>query len=136
MRHRAPHLLRVAAAPPAFASLIETAGAAGMRVGWLDLAIAEQALPEDLEAAAAAGVLRAVGVHTGRSVAIKPLRGAPVLRDLLREHFTGCALVLVRGAIEAPLLAPEGEGWRIAAADGGACTTAELVAILGKPKPF
>ena len=47
--------------------------------------------------AAALGALRAVAAGGGRVGRVKPLRGAPVLRDLLREHFLGCAVVLVRG---------------------------------------
>ena len=134
MSRRSPHLLRVEVSPGCFAALIGAARTAGLRVGWLDLAAAAP-LPADLEAAAVAGVLRAVSAGEGRSVAIKPLRGTPVLRDLLREHFAGCALVLVRGVISAPLLAPAGKDWRIAGDQDQRVSTADLVAALPRPKP-
>lgn len=122
---KTPHLARVEAPPEAFAPLVAAARALGLRAGWLDLGLeVEPGAP--LAAAADLGVLRAVAVGTGctglgRTVAVKPLAGAPVLKDLLREHFLGCALVLVRGASEAsdPLLAtaarltPVAEGFRL-----------------------
>ncbi|MES1211383.1 MAG: hypothetical protein ABUL63_03510, partial [Acidobacteriota bacterium] len=117
----------------------------GLRVGWLELGqpaeTTVEPVPEALASAAGLGVLRAVSVGGGRSVAVKPMRGEPVLRDLLREHFRGCSLVLVRGGsgIDAPGLEPSG-------ADGGEWRmqvrsfadrihpTAELVASLRSPK--
>jgi hypothetical protein len=108
-----PHLLRVEQDPERFARLIEAAKTAGLRVGWLDLRRPDS-LPADLEAAASAGAMRAVAVGEGRSLVVKPLRGEPVLRDLLREHFLGCALVLVRGEVEAPSLREDGERWTVA----------------------
>src|SRR5436309_2065242 len=104
---RRAHLLRIDEGPERFAALVAALAAAGMRAGWLDLA-GERGesppAPGDLEAAAAAGVLRAVAVgrgpRGGRSIAVKPLKGEPVLADLLREHFRGCALVLVRGELD------------------------------------
>jgi hypothetical protein len=145
---RGPHLLRVAAEPAAFAPLLAALAAAGLRAGWLELGPpgalgALGALPASLEAAATLGVARAVAAGGGRSVAVKALRGAPVLRDLLREHFAGCAVVLVAvavgadgggagagvdaaGAVRAEALAgaaalaPEGVGWRLTRpAEGG-----------------
>ncbi|HYN22970.1 MAG TPA: hypothetical protein VE078_18565, partial [Thermoanaerobaculia bacterium] len=83
---KAPHLLRVEEDPEQFASVVEAARAEGLRVGWLELAEVAP-LPEVLECAAALGVLRAVSVGNGRTVAVKPMRGAPVLKDVLREHF-------------------------------------------------
>jgi hypothetical protein len=122
MRGRGPHLLRVAQEPARFAPLFAALAAAGLRCGWLELRQAG-APPASLEAAAALGAARAVATGEGRSVAVKALRGAPVLRDLLREHFAGCALVLVAaggggeapaGAVAAaPELRAEGEGWRV-----------------------
>jgi hypothetical protein len=136
----APHLLRVDRGPEAFAPLIAAARELGLRVGWLELA-APAPLPADLETAAAAGALRAVAVGGGRSAALKPLRGEPVLRDLLREHFRGCALVLVRGEVAAPSLRPEGENWRIEphAPDIAAARTlpvSDLAAALRRPRPW
>ncbi|HEY8021841.1 MAG TPA: hypothetical protein VIH93_12105 [Thermoanaerobaculia bacterium] len=133
-----PHLLRVDEGPRAFAALVAALGAAGMRAGWLDLAGSAGPLPPDLEAAAAAGVLRAVAAGGGRSVAVKPLKGAPVLGDLLREHFRGCALVLVRGEAAVPHLAIDGEGWRVSPPGEAERTyaTADLVAALRRPRPW
>jgi hypothetical protein len=132
-----PHLLRVDHSASQFASLIVATQEAGMRVGWLDLENLNPA-PESLEAAAELGVLRAVSVAVGRTVAVKSLRGTPVVKDLLREHFRGCQLVLVLGAIEAPHLTSDGEAWSVHAADAMAFnwTTDELVARLRKAKPF
>jgi hypothetical protein len=123
--------------PERFADLVVAARAEGLRIGWLDLA-PPPALPGDLETAAALGVLRAVATGGDRSVVVKPLRGAPVLRDLLREHFRGAALVLVRGEVDVPLLAKDGEEWRIT--PPGQATvqmdTGRLVTALRKPRPW
>jgi hypothetical protein len=135
---KAPHLLRVEGDPVQFASLIEAARALGLRIGWLDLGGAPMPVPEALDTAAGLGVLRAVAVGEGRAVAVKPLRGAPVLKDLLREHFQGCALVLVRGEVEAPSLRIEGDAW-IVAPPGAASrqyTAEKLAATLRKPDPW
>jgi hypothetical protein len=149
---RRAHRLRVEAPPERFAALVAAMADAGLRAGWLDLAPAAPAgagepaappaaVPADLEAAAVAGVLRAVALSAGRSVAVKPRKGEPVWEDLLREHFRGCALVLVRGEVEAPpLLTPdaEGGGWSVAPPGGAvrSYTTAELVAALRRPRPW
>jgi hypothetical protein len=129
-----PHLLQVDAPPETFAPLLSAVAAAGLRAGWLELRPPAPPAPT-LAAAAALGACRAVAAGGGTSVAVKPLRGAPVLRDLLREHFHGCALVLVSGAAPpgAPLpprLEAEGDGWRIAGAPsaGDAAGTAVAAA--------
>ncbi len=132
----APHLLRVSDPPERFATLIEAARADGQRVGWLELEGTVEPVPESLESAAGLGVLRAVAVGAGRTVAVKPLRGAPVLRDLLREHFRGCDLVLVRGEVDAPALRPAGDAWLLDVRGfaAQAHTTAELLAAFRSPK--
>jgi hypothetical protein len=135
---KSPHLLRVDDAPDRFAPLIAAARALGLRVGWLDLGGATTPIPAPLEAAAALGVLRAVAVGEARSVAVKPMRGAPVLKDLLREHFRGCVLVLVHGELEAPSLRIEDDAW-IVAPPGAASrryATEELAMALRKPRPW
>lgn len=143
----AQHLLRVERPATELADLITTVQARGHRVGWLELPpagdpeTASEPLPNRLAAAAELGVLRAVAVGASRSVAVKPMRGAPVLRDLLREHFRGCTLVLVRGAIDAPLLEPRDGGFSVTAdgADGSAVhhlTADRLAAALSKPRPW
>ena len=128
-------LLRVDEDVEAFAPLVEAIAAAGMRWGWLDLA--DRATPPAaLESAARLGVLRAVSAVGERVVTAKPVRGAPVLRDLLREHFSGCRVVLVRGEVEAPGLGAAGEGsWRVVGreGDGEVLSTLELVARLRRP---
>jgi len=135
----APHLLRVDESPDSYAPLIEAARALDLRIGWLDLSVPGPA-PEPLETAAALGVLRAVAVGGGRSVAVKPLKGAPVLRDLLREHFRGCVLVLVRGAApdDVAVLRSGDESWTVTAAGEAArpFTAAALAAALRQPRPW
>lgn len=135
----APHLLRVDEPPERYAPLIEAARALDLRVGWLDLAVPGP-LPEPLETAAGLGVLRAVAAGGDRSVAVKPLKGPPVLRDLLREHFRGCALVLVRGEAPADIAALRivEDSWVVAAPGetARAFTAAALAAALRKPRPW
>jgi hypothetical protein len=84
------------------------------------------------------GVLRAVEVGEGRTVAVKPLRGGTVLKDLLREHFRGCALVLVRGEIEAPSLRIEESVWIVAppGAASRSYSPEKLAEALRKPNPW
>ncbi len=149
------HLLRLswgAEGPDALQRLFAAARAAGVRIGWLDLAEAPPPRgPDGLEPAAAAGAFRAVAVGGGRAVSVKTTSGPPVLGDLLREHFLGCALVVVRepgaGTVEgrlaaelaaAPRLEPAGGGWRVTAAGAAAREAAsdELVARLRKPRPW
>ena len=134
---KSPHLLRVEDAPDRFAPLIDAARALGLRIGWLDLGTAAP-IPESLETAAGLGVLRAVSVGEGRTVAVKPLRGAPVLKDLLREHFQGCALVLVRGEINAPALRIEDDAWLVTppGAASRRYATSDLALALRKPHPW
>jgi len=135
---KSPHLLRVEDPPEKFAPLVEAARALDLRIGWLELGGTAHPVPPVLEAAAGLGVLRAVEVGEGRTVAVKPLRGAPVLKDLLREHFRGCALVLVRGEVEAPWLRGEEEGW-VVAPSGAASrryTPEGLAEALRKPHPW
>lgn len=134
---KAPHLLRVEEDPERFAPLVEAARAGGLRVGWLELAEAVP-LPEVLVSAAGLGLLRAVSVGGGRTVAVKPLRGEPVLKDVLREHFLGCALVLVRGEMAAPQLRREGDDWvlEVPGQAGQPLTTAQLAAKLRSPLPL
>jgi hypothetical protein len=139
---KSPHLLLVDEGPARFAALFAAARVLGLRIGWLDLlpATAPAPLPPDLEAAAGEGALRAVAVGGGRSVAIKPMRGGPVIGDLLREHFSGCVLVLVRGALAspAPRLSPEEESFRVAPPGeaGRLYTAADLAASLRRPRPW
>jgi hypothetical protein len=133
------HLLRVEMEAAEIAPIIQAAAAEGLRVGWLQLdREMSPATPPELETAAAAGALRAVAVGGGRAIALKPMRGQAVLRDLLREYFTGCALVLIQGAAKAPLLASDGQGgWKILGSDGSCLRSLDrLVGDLRKPDPW
>jgi hypothetical protein len=133
-----PHLLRVEAPPETFAPLFAAATTAGLRLGWLDLADPLPPLPAALAEAARQGALRAVAVGREGTVVVKPRRGAPVLDDLLREHFLGTAAVLVRGAATAPRLSPLGDAqWRVATPEGNLeLTTEGLVTRLRRPRPW
>jgi len=141
-------LLRVARPVVQFEALIAAVRQDGGRVGWLRLAPSADSpvpgpLPEELEAAAKNEVLRAVAVGGGRSVAVKPMRGEPVLRDLLREHFRGCVLVLVRGELpghgeDIPQL-ELGEGGFTVTLPGHSprhFTIGELIGALRRPRPW
>ena len=115
-----PHLLHATAEPVEFASLVAVAEEAGYRVGWLEVDAAVEA-PSPLSDACRMGAFRSVAATASGSVSVKRRRGAWVLDDLLREHFLGCRLVLVRGApaVEVGLeeIAPAGrERWRLGAA--------------------
>ncbi len=151
---RAPHLLAVVEPAAVFAPLVQALAAAGMRTGWLELRPPEAMAPS-LADAVATGVGRAVAVGGSHSMAVKAMAGAPVLRDLLREHFAGCAvvLVLVSGSSaaamppddwEMPLLAPhDSDAWAVKSAAGDPSVdavrhldTASLVAHLRRPYPW
>ncbi len=155
----APHLLRIEHPIDAYDELIAAARQAGHRVGSLEWLVdadgacapvadyAPGSLPAGLEAAAERGVLRAVAVVPGRSVAVKPMRGEPVLRDVLREHFRGCRLVLIRAAgnamPEVPVLEPltcppTGEPWQLIreGRPPRSWTLEKLVAALSRPRPW
>lgn len=137
---KGPHLLRVADPPEVFEGLFRAAAALGLAVGWLDFPREPVPAPHALTTAAALGARRAVSVGEGGSVAVKPRRGAPVLQDLLREHFLGCALVLLAGEGPFPReisrLYGAGEGWRVEKSGGEArgFTSEELAAALRSPK--
>ena len=130
------HLLSVEARADAFLELIEALRADGKRVGWLDLSGTQ--VPAALTAASGAGVLRAVGVGEGVTVAVKPRQGGAVMKDLLREYFVGCSVVLVRGGEPLPHLSVAEGGWllEVPGAAARALDTASLVATLRKPRPF
>jgi hypothetical protein len=131
------HLLRVELAAADCAALFAAAGALDLRIGWLELTPPPAPLPPSLEQAAAVGALRAVAIGGGRSVAVKPMRGAPVMKDVLREHFAGCALVLVRGEIDLPKLEREGDGWRVRLdEESRRYTTEQLARALRRPRAF
>jgi hypothetical protein len=134
-----PHLLRVEAPPESFAALFSAAAAADLRLGWLELPGTVEPVPAALAAAAELGALRAVAVTEGRTVVVKPRRGAAVLDDLLREHFRGTAVVLIHGSGGPPcaprLVAVAEDRWRLEGSAGGGeeLSTAALLARLRRP---
>ncbi|MEM6792791.1 MAG: hypothetical protein AAF725_02340 [Acidobacteriota bacterium] len=156
------HALIVAHPPESFASLAEALGSRGERLGWLDwrpqaprprLATEGDGPGAELEAAARPPFLRAVAVGCNGLVALKPVGGPPVLRDVLREHFRGCLAVLVRtgaraSSLEAELesagfesarLEPSGDNLRYRVAStraAGLWDPALLADRLRKPRPF
>lgn len=141
------HLLRYEGEPAALEALFEAIRAEGLRAGWLELDSqpgGERTAGDAVEA----GAFRAAAVVPGRVVSVKRVTGPPVLRDLLREHFLGCALVVVRpggagSALEAelaevPILEPVGESLRVRPPGQAALDLApeELAARLRRPRPW
>jgi hypothetical protein len=59
------------------------------------------------------------------------------MRDLVREHFRGCRLVLVRGDAPLPILRGAGADWEVVGPDGETrrLTTVELLRALRSPHP-
>lgn len=135
-----PWLLRVTAPAADFAPLVAAARGLDLRVGWLELTPPEP--PTLLAAALAAGCAKAVEIGPGGSLAAKTRPGPPVLRDVLREHYRGTSLVLIRGEgalVLPPALAslePTAEGFVLVTPDGQRETVAaEPLArrLRGKP---
>jgi len=118
-----------------FAPLVAALAAKGWRVGWLELE-APPAIDLPLEAALNAGAFRAVAVGGNRARALKSMKGAPVLADVLREYFKGCRLVLVLGQADLPRLRSRAGEWDLVTAGGVVkpLSTVGLVRALGRPK--
>jgi len=132
---KAPVLISVDLAAEEFAPLFTAAKAAGLRVGWLVMD-APVDPPPPLQAPPLLEAFRAVAVGDGRSIAMKPMRGKAVLRDLLREHFLGADVVLVAGLELFPRLTARGDGpWNLveSATASRTYTTDELLVRLRKP---
>ena len=141
------HLLRYEGEPAALEALFAAVRAEGLRAGWLqvDPVRREEGPAGD---AVEAGAFRAAAVAPGRVASVKRVAGPPVLRDLLREHFLGCTLVVVRpgGAgsaldaelSEAPILEPVGESLRVRPPGQAALDLAPeaLAARLRRPRPW
>lgn len=130
------HVLRIEGAAADFVPLARAARDAGLRLGWLELRSVEA--PATLSAATRAGMLRAVAAGPRETVTVKQRRGGPVLADLLREHFRGCAAVLVDGDVAAPTLCRSRDGWAIVLPDRRLrhFATGELIGALRRPRPF
>ncbi len=133
---KTPHILRVSRGPDSFSGLFRSLDEEGLRYGWLEYSEVEA--PPSLAAAAAHGALRAVSVGEAGSVVVKPRRGAAVLKDLLREHFRGCALVLLRGSVAAPELIEADQTCRLCFSDGTSRTlsTESFVSALRRVSPW
>ncbi len=123
-------------APARFDALFEAARALGSRIGWLRLDQPSE-VPEALHSPLAHGAARAASVGAGASVAAKRLAGPAILRDVLREHFPGCALVLVRAPrVPAGGVVLEAAGNRLALvslARRQECSASELLAAVARP---
>jgi hypothetical protein len=131
---KTPVLIAVDSDADLFAPLFSTAAAAGLRVGWLAMDAPVEP-PAVLQSPPLLTAFRAVAVGNLRSVAMKPMKGKPVLRDLLREYFLGADVVLVSGLDLFPRLTPRESGWHLAesATAGRVYSLAELFVRLRKP---
>ena len=109
---KSPVLLTVQAEAAAFDSLFRAAAGRGLRLGWLDLQ-EECPVPAPLAAAAELGAFRSVAAAGSATIAAKPRKGPAVLRDLVREHFLGVDVVLVRGLDLFPRLAWVAGSWEL-----------------------
>lgn len=135
---RVPHALRVDGGADRYADLLAALRAAGLRFGWLEWD-EPSPLPAALREAAAHGALRAVAAGDRLTAAVKPRRGPAVVRDLVREHFRGCAVVFIQGAAPAAVtLHPDDDRWTLTAPDGKTTTvdTDPLIARLNSPRPL
>jgi hypothetical protein len=132
-RRAVTHALRVSETSAAFRSLFAAIEEQGERAGWLDLEVSGSQSPAD---ANDDGAWKTVWVEARRSVAVKRRRGPAVLDDLLREHFRGCRLVLVRGDAALPTLRSRGDAWELESPSGELrrLTTAELTRALRAPR--
>ena len=111
------HLLRVDPGSDVkdFRSLIDAVRADGGRVGWLRWRPEERA---DDQGPNTTGLLRHVEIDAAGSVARKSRTGPAVLRDVLREYFRGCRVVLVAGEgvgelAELARLTVSGDGFQV-----------------------
>jgi len=141
------HLLRYEGEPAALEALFAAVRAEGLRAGWLQV---DPVRREEGPAghAVEAGAFRAAAVAPGRVASVKRVAGPPVLRDLLREHFLGCALVVVRPGqaedglqadlAEVPALEAGGDKFRVRPPDQAALELSpeELAARLRRPRPW
>lgn len=131
---KSPALVSVVGEAEVFAPLFAAAAGRSLRVGWLDLD-ADVPVPEPLAGAAQAGAAKAVAITPAGAVSWKRRRGAPVLRDLLREQFVGYAVVLVRGGESLPRLFPADGRFRLEAAGGSRLLDADgLLSELLRPR--
>ena len=131
---KTPVLLAVDGPAEAYAPLFSAAKEAGLRIGWLAMNVPVDP-PPPLQAPPLLEAFRAVAVGEGRSIAMKPMKGRAILRDLLREHFLGADVVLVAGLALFPRLAARESDWHLteSATASRVYTTGELLVRLRKP---
>jgi hypothetical protein len=130
------HLLEIEDTPPRFEPLVRAVTEAGMRVGWLDFRAIET--PDALAAASATGVFRAVSVGQTSTLSVKSRIGPAVTKDLIREYFQGCSVVLISGRETAATLHRRDDKWAVSSPGGEEkiFTTEKLVAALRGVRPF
>jgi len=114
---KTPVLFSVSGDASDYEPLFAAARERGARIGWLELdgAAARRPMPEGLPFT---GAFRTVEVSESWTVSTKPRKGPAVLRDLLREHFLGADVVLVRGIDLYPKLARRDDAWDLEEAAG------------------
>lgn len=125
----------------AFAPLIHAVEADGGRVGLLLWHPLAASVDPPLATTAASGLLRSVQVNAAGSVVHKPRKGPAVLRDVVREHFRGCRVVLVVGEpvaelAEVPRITPKGDAFQLESGSSKRqFDPAALAAWLRRPAP-
>ena len=100
-----------------FEPLIAAANERGVRVGWLAWE-SGPAKASALRNPPLVCAFRSVEVSDDWTISAKPRRGPAILRDLLREHFLGADVVLVKGLELFPRLARHGKDWELEEAVG------------------
>ncbi len=149
------HILKTELGKTDLMGLIEAAAALDLRVGWLDWQPETQPDPGDLgiqglAEMASTPVLRAVTVQSRRVTSIKPMAGGAVFYDVLRSHFRGCSVVLVRSIgesepeelLSAPELRTKDDKYAVDVLDENGSpksfllTAGELAIRLRRPRPF
>lgn len=132
---KSPVLLAVSGGAVEFEPVFTGARERAVRIGWLEFEDGSVG-PPSLSNAPLTESFRAVAVGASATVAVKPRRGPAVLRDLIREHFLGADVVLVKGLDLLPRLSREGDGWKIVESESQArrLSLDELFARLQKPE--
>lgn len=133
---RRVHQLCAEQPPSEYASLVEAARQIGVRIGWWENITVTP--PAPLAAPTDAGFFQSIAVGADATLSVKRRIGPAVARDLIREYFLGCDLVLMAGRAEYPCLKRLESGWVVTLPDGAEneFTTQELIAALRRPDPF
>ena len=114
---KTPVLFSVSGNASDYAPLFAAARERGTKVGWLELdsVAMNSRTPAGPPFTSA---FRTVEVSERWTVSTKPRKGPAVLRDLLREHFLGAAVVLVLGLDLFPKLVRRDDEWELEEAAG------------------